>query len=302
MVLARSGGSRKKVRERAGAGTPRDMISIMDANEDQAGVQGLIDALRPNPDALFDVLRRSVDESMLAEVSTADYGDYAEDHLEALRAMLHEGKFVVSVPLRGVPREVLELVRWSEPDDPAEKPGSSGIRGHWMRCFACAALLRLGAEPESPGSFWGENQTAAQLASSCLALGPEAAEAGLRFLAWRFGTLPRVQPLNEEDRPFFALALLLLSAHLFAPGDDPRRILELADLVEAEEGRLSACQEEEDRRSERWLLGLTRFTGCHHPWRTLARQVLLAPDRPLPRNLQARLQAIGDRLTATLRR
>ena len=47
------------------------MISMVDAQEDHARLQGLIDALRPTPDALFGLFRRSVDDSMLAEVSMA---------------------------------------------------------------------------------------------------------------------------------------------------------------------------------------------------------------------------------------
>ena len=58
-------------------------------------------------------------------------------------------------------REVLELIRWSEPDDPDWSPGGQGPRGHWMRLFACTVRVRLA--PKYPASFGSECDTLAQL-------------------------------------------------------------------------------------------------------------------------------------------
>jgi hypothetical protein len=68
---------------------------------------------------------------MLEEISRADYGMDAQAHLAALLPIRDEVR--VSAPMPWEPREVLELVRWSQPGDPAWEPGSLGERGHIMR-------------------------------------------------------------------------------------------------------------------------------------------------------------------------
>lgn len=45
--------------------------------------------------------------------------------------------------------EALELIRWSEPEDPEWRPGRTGEFGHWMWAFSCAAILRAEHEPYS---------------------------------------------------------------------------------------------------------------------------------------------------------
>src|SRR5262245_13446228 len=98
----------------------------------------------------------SVDDSMLQEIAEADYGIDADAHLSALRA-IKAGNVSFSMELE--PKEVLELIRWSQPDDPNHKPGSVGRRGHWMRLFSCAVLIRAVAEPEKHEYFLGEEAT-----------------------------------------------------------------------------------------------------------------------------------------------
>ena len=60
-------------------------------------------------------------------------------------------------PLRWEPREVLELTRWSRPDDPSWRPGSPGLPGHLQRAFACAVLLRWPNGPNSNGGDFENN-------------------------------------------------------------------------------------------------------------------------------------------------
>src|ERR1700761_2888417 len=93
----------------------------------------------PDPNALLRLVSKHVNESMLNEIAAADYGDKVAEHLAPLR-QIRDGRSL-RAPMRWEPREVLELIRWSEPDIPDWKPGSSGERGHWMRAFCCSALL-----------------------------------------------------------------------------------------------------------------------------------------------------------------
>src|SRR5262249_8338100 len=105
-------------------------------------------------------------------------------------------------------REVLELIRWSEPEDPAWSPGGHGLRGHWMRLFACTALVRFA--PARPDEFDGECSTVAQLTSSAIKLGRPVASATASLLAWRFLAYPG----RDDDAPFLAFAILLLATHV----------------------------------------------------------------------------------------
>jgi hypothetical protein len=150
---------------------------------------------------------QNVDDSMLREIAAADYGMDVEEHLEQLRA-IKNGK--VPTPMEWEPKEVLELIRWSEPEDATWSPGSTGRRGHWMRLFSCAALLRAAAEPENDGYFTGEDSTIIQLVDSAVKLGEKTSLVALKFLCWRM----QYRTLDEWDRPYFAIAILLLSVFL----------------------------------------------------------------------------------------
>ena len=140
-----------------------------------------IGQLEPSKDDLLQIVFSRVDDSMLREIAAADYGQDVDEHLKQLLAIKH-GK--VHVPMRWEPREVLELIRWSEPEDRTWSPGSTGERGHWMRLFACSALLRAAAEPANEGYFTGEDSTIIQLVDSGIKLGEKTATATLRFLSW----------------------------------------------------------------------------------------------------------------------
>jgi hypothetical protein len=163
--------------------------------------------LEPSDELLLCLVFQYVDDSMLREIAAADYGMDFDAHLEALIAIK---KGDVLAPMKWEPKEVLELIRWSEPDDPNWKPGSIGTCGHWMRLFSCAVLIRAAAEPENEGYFTGEESTIVQLVDSAMKLGREASLSALRFLCWR----TRYRTLDDWNRPYFAVAILLLSVSL----------------------------------------------------------------------------------------
>ncbi len=119
---------------------------------------------------------------MLREIAEADYGMDSDAHLQGLLA-IKAGQMYV--PMKWKPKEVLELTRWTEPEDPSSESGSPATRDHWMRLLSCAILIRAAAEPENDGYFNGEGSTIIQLVDSAIKLGEETTVATLQFLRWR---------------------------------------------------------------------------------------------------------------------
>jgi hypothetical protein len=223
---------------------------------------GVLAQLDPSPSALLDLLRARVDDALLREIAEADYGQDATAHFRALRAIRDQG--TVPAPLGWEPEEVLSLVRWSMPSDP---------RGQLKRAFACAALLRAGAEPANRDRNFtaGENMTLAPLLASVLALGGEVPVATLRFLAWRLGG----PPLDADDRPFFALGALLVAALSEPPLLDAGPLVALTEQVMVEEaGARAAAGQGPFDGGGGWLLWRTHYTQRHDLWRSLAQRLL----------------------------
>jgi hypothetical protein len=190
-----------------------------------------------------------------------------------------------------VPQEVLELFRWSEPEDPDWKPGAVGERGHLMRAFSCAALLRAAAEPRNAGCFDGENSTLAQLVSSALVLGRDVQVAAARFCTWRIPAMGA-----DEERPFFAFALLLLAVLLRADRFSDTDLEAAAEWMMAEEAADHASLHPRMVVvGAPWLLGLTLFDQCHSKWRTFAERLVDEADALSPAAREA-LQTVALRL------
>ena len=111
----------------------------------------LLAPLDPNESALTPLFEAKIDDGMLREIAAADYGWKADECYALLQPILETG-LVASNDFNL--QEVLELIRWSEPDERDWSPGGQGPRGHWMRLFACTVLVRLG--PKYPASFGSE--------------------------------------------------------------------------------------------------------------------------------------------------
>jgi hypothetical protein len=124
----------------------------------------LFSAFGPDTEKLTRVIAPLIDDGMLAEIALADYGRNQEQHLNEL-VKIRNGQ-MLPAPMPWHPAEVLELVRWSEPDDPKWKPGRFGVEGHWMRAFVCTALLRE-AQNTGNADFRGSwDSTSVQLVES----------------------------------------------------------------------------------------------------------------------------------------
>ncbi len=198
--------------------------------------------LKPSAQPLFDLVFRRVDDSMLREIAEADYGFGVDEHLEALLAIKH-GQ--IPAPMEWEPKEVLELTRWSEPDEPDGTWEPTGERGHWMRLWACAVLIRAAVEPENEFRFLGEESTIIQLVASAMRLGPEAAQATLQFLAWHL----EYRVVEIEKSPYSAVGALLLC--VFLNRCDPETLHYLIAVAKAEDTDISGLFGE-GQKSQTW--------------------------------------------------
>ncbi|HEX2916818.1 MAG TPA: hypothetical protein VH186_39030 [Chloroflexia bacterium] len=248
----------------------------------------------PSADALLLWLQPRVDDRLLREIAMADYGDRAEEHFQALKIIRDQLIF----PGPGtVPWEVIQLDRWSEPENPEWKPGLTGPDGHLMRAFCCAVLVRTYWDSETGNFDTGADSTLAQLVASLLVLGPEAVEVGLQLLSWRV--------LNLEDRdmrPFYALAILLLAASLYPAKTDGPLLGALAEWV-IEEGdwlHSTVCDYYGIGSARyRWIVGVGLTDGIkERTWVETTRKVLLESSRTYPPETEEILKLIGEAVTA----
>ena len=230
-----------------------------------------------------------VSNSMLWEIADADFGFENKQHSEALLPIRDCQE--IPIPLRWIPSEVLNLMRWSEPED-LTNPGSRGTRGHLIRAFCCAVLLKAADEPETQDLINPVNETLIQMIASVLYLGREATESASHFLCWRILRFP----LWDNEYPFFALGLLLLRAALFRPGENGSDLKLLAEWVIREEKRLR-CYPLTLPVSESWLLGLTLHDQRHDVWRRVAQDILLNTTKDFPHPAASAMRAVAIRLT-----
>jgi hypothetical protein len=245
----------------------------------------------PQPDALLRRISAHIDDGMLAEIAEADYGMDRAAHLVALRRIRDDGE--MAVPLPWEPKEVLQLIRWSQPDDPIWQPSGRGDRGHWMRAFACAALLRAAGEPANRDYMEGHNQTLILLVWSLDALDAALERDAACFLVWLIGRIaaerapPGVAEWSDEDTAFFGVGLIwfgLKSRPVMPDG----AIVALAEWICDCERRHNARHNSDYGLSPgRWLLSTTYHDLCHAHWKRLG-SAMLALD------LSARSPAARD--------
>jgi hypothetical protein len=179
----------------------------------------LLARLDPAHEPLFALLFQHVDDEMLTEISRADFGYDADIHLEALRR-IREG--AIPVPMPWNPGQVLGLKQWTELDDSTSKDIQIGIRGHWIRLFACTVLIRASIELQDyeykteDWAYLDEDETIVQFLDSALYLGDDVSLAALQFLGWRMQYQIQCALLDEDmgNGPCSAVAMLLLCVSL----------------------------------------------------------------------------------------
>ncbi|MCB9149664.1 MAG: hypothetical protein H6641_12960 [Caldilineaceae bacterium] len=252
----------------------------------------LLDGFVHHRAGLLEQLARFVHDGLLRAIAEADYGMNVEEHLAALR-QIHAGQ--IPVPIKWEPREVLELVRWSQPDGPNGRGEGkdAGRYGHLQRAFACTALLLIASEPENSGRLMGsEKDSIIQLIGSVLALDLKLQRPALRLLSERVLTLD----LGDAELPFFALGILLLAATL--PDVEPQQLGELGEWVLAEEARIRAELLHTWRPpTQQWLFGLASYNTYQESWQVTTVSILekVIPALPLSEALVLRniIERIG---------
>ncbi|MCB0108246.1 MAG: hypothetical protein KDE53_20135 [Caldilineaceae bacterium] len=251
----------------------------------------LLDRFVRHRDGLLEQVARYIDDGMLRSIAEADYGMDVGEHLAALR-QIHAGK--IPIPIQWEPREVLELVRWSEPDGPHGRwdGKDAGRAGHWQRAFACTALLHIAGEPENRGRLLGgEKDSIIQLIGSITALEAKLQLPALRLLSERVLALD----LGDEELPFFALGILLLAA--MAPAVEPSHLEELGAWVLEEEARIRAeLLVSWQQPTDHWLLGLTSYNSYAAVWQSTTVQVLQSVVPTMPSSVSSVLQTIISKM------
>jgi hypothetical protein len=187
----------------------------------------LLNHFEPEPDGLLREISKNIDDEMLEWISAANYALDADKHLVALRQLRDTGTFPDE--LHWFPMEVLELIRWSEPEDPAWKPGGTGEFGHCMRAFSCAAILRAEHEPYNYSYNDGSTDaTVIQLILSLCALSVDFNSQALKHFSW---LLLHSKPEGRNDQArVYGMGLLWFALQLDPPMPDAT-LLSLAQWV-----------------------------------------------------------------------
>jgi hypothetical protein len=155
----------------------------------------LLNRFEPESEGLLSEISRHIDDNMLECISRADYGGGEDEHLAALRQIRDTGTFPQK--MYWYPAEVLELVRNSEPDDPIRSLGRTGVFGHWLRAFSCAALLRATREPWNYGDGMFTDETLIQMILSLRTLPVNFTPQAVKFLAW---LLIHSEPEGQDEQ------------------------------------------------------------------------------------------------------
>lgn len=252
-------------------------------------MQELLRLLHPDFDALLREISAHISDNLLEEIALADYGEDMGEHMEGLRTIRDESKFVE--PVGWCPCEVLELIRNSRPEDPAWKPGSPGERGHWMRAFACAALLRARLPPWNySGDAAFPSKTLIQLIGSLRLLPVRFDREAASFLAW---TLENPDLAGDHEQPLYcALGLLWFSLHLTNPPPDDL----LVELIEWIVLRETQFAEALPGGFDWWLLGIHGAHPPPSPWSTLGSALVELDLRGHSVALQDWVRLIGAQL------
>jgi hypothetical protein len=264
---------------------------------------GFLALFKPDGGALVRQLATHVDDQMLAHVAEADYAG-TEDHLAALRRIRDDG--IIDRPLRWVPREVLELARWTDPDHPDEWEGRHSFsrpQRHWLRAFCCAVLLHAYGDKETREiEDSGYGLALIQLLESlrCLDAGLERETmAALAWLITRLNDDPTdLTFISPTEAALIGVGLLSVAARSKGAVPDAA-IVALADWLIAREAReAEVWNPGQDDYPGRWLFRTDHIDMLDQKWMALGDELAAfqdaGPAGDAVRSIGKRMQA-GDR-------
>ena len=225
----------------------------------------------PSGISLLKNLCGQMSDGMLHEIASCDYDVNTPENLGSLKKIRRT--LELESRLQWIPKEVLELTRWSEPDE--MRPNCShGHQGHLIRAFCCVVLLVAGNDTANDDYIDGENQTLAQAIESCLYLGAGQCQELGELLTWRYPTLH-----DYDTFPMFAIfALMVLALNIHTDKISPDQTASLVDQLATEQERLKGTDDDPwifwNRKYRSSFLGMENFDQKHRKWLYFASQIL----------------------------
>ncbi|MDR3425449.1 MAG: hypothetical protein P4M13_10335 [Alphaproteobacteria bacterium] len=246
--------------------------------------------------SLFDYLCCKINPKIdLVKISEADYGMDAKEHYEKLFQIYSTGE--MPRPLTWNPREVLELTKWSQPDDPKWKPGTYGERDHLQRAFSCCVLLVCADDYSHEYS-----DLISRLIESCLVWGRDSLPLLEELILWKL-----LKKADNEEYSFCALGYLLTYCLRRKKKDKDeaflselfRWFIECANLA-AQSSDFSSCSPKYVGSS--WLFASTPFEQSFDVWRSMIRKALFLQEENFPLSLRKEAKDLGEKLIAAIGR
>jgi|SRR5665213_1416035 len=238
---------------------------------------------------------------MIHEIALNDYASNVDIHELEIMNQLSPSPVFGMLPWH--PHEVLELERWSDPDEGDANRPPSGTPGHLKRLFACVLLLRNVAfvfSEDSDGDLYSgaffidtSAATVIQLVRSSIELGSQASRLALGFLLWVHATQS-----HPHLRPFVSFAALLLHVR---EDCSAANLLDTCAWVEAEQNSGREQLDEEDVHSATWLVGLNYQEDSRERtkiWADALARVIEARSPQVSREVESALRRMHERLLA----
>lgn len=243
----------------------------------------------PDSERLVQLIVPHIDDDMFDEIALADYGRDQQEHKRELLKIKNGETFAAPMPWH--PAEVLELFRWSEPEDLTHKPGREGIGGHWMRAFACAVLLREAYRTENRDFRSSWDSTSIQLVESLRVLGRyhRPALSLLSSLIARFAS----DPEEEVAILGYAMVGIATAPEAEVADDSLLALLTWADTHGQQEWKENGRDPTED-----WLITTVNRCICKETWQLISER-LLSDRKSRSSETQAMVASAAHRLAGS---
>lgn len=238
--------------------------------------------------ALLAQLAAQLKDGDLRQISRRDYGADADMHLAQLRHVADH--LLIPDPLEWHPAEVLELTRWSEVPEGADR--EIAIQLHRQRAFSCATLLAASGAPHTV--LESSSSTLIQLIESLSQLqlqSPMDREA-CDLLIWLIGSDADPHPSTLD---LWGLGLLHFALAL--PEWDDDDLSRLIDWIMARDsGATDAGPKGHSHETGAWRLTQTHYDQLHFKWRQLGPILMARLSQRHGRHTVERVKYIADQL------
>lgn len=146
-------------------------------------------------------IRHNIADDMLREIAFASH-DSNDATLPAL-IEIRNGAIPAQDSFFNVV-DALEIASWFDPENTSWDQIGHGMRGHWMRLFACTTLIRDSVESHLSAYMASQSDTIFQFVAGARKLEPSELVESIHFLV--------EQNVQTNDKPCLALGVLTLIA------------------------------------------------------------------------------------------